>query len=85
MARSPLAGSVIRWPVSTEIKAPNTTTPVARMRSVVWAAPRRREPVTKSARPATSGSITAASSAGSYWPSASKVAMNRAPWARASR
>ena len=55
------------------------------MKSLVSWLPRRREPVTKSASPATTGASTRSISAGLYWPSASVVTMYCAPPSRASR
>ena len=75
----PHAGSVIRWRTITLIRAPNTSTPRCRTLSVVSSAPRRREPETKSARLSRIGCTTRPSSSGSYWPSASIVAMIRDP------
>ena len=46
---------MIRWRTSTEISAPNTSTPAWRVASVVSSVPRRREPETKSALPSRIG------------------------------
>jgi hypothetical protein len=75
MARSPNVVSLIRCPVSRLIVLAKNRTPVRRIMSLVSWLPSRREPVTKSAWPATTGASTVPISAGLYWPSASVVTM----------
>ena len=85
MARSPNVVSLIFCPVSMLIVPAKNRTPVRRIMSLVSWLPSRREPVTKSASPATTGASTVSISAGLYWPSASVVTMYPAPPSRASR
>jgi hypothetical protein len=85
MARSPNVVSLIFCPVSMLIVPAKNRTPVRRIMSLVSWLPSRREPVTKSASPASTGASTVAISAGLYWPSASVVTMYVAPPSRASR
>ncbi len=75
MARSPNVVSLIFCPVSTLSVMAKNRTPARRIRSLVSWLPSRREPVTKSASPATTGASTRSISAGLYWPSASVVTM----------
>jgi hypothetical protein len=75
MARMPKDVSVMVWPVSRLTSHAKTFTPRCRIASLVSCRPSRREPVTKSASPATTGPRTRPISAGSYWPSASVVTM----------
>ena len=75
MARSPNVVSLIFCPVSRLIVLAKNRTPVRRIMSLVSWLPSRREPVTKSASPATTGASTVPISAGLYWPSASVVTM----------
>jgi len=75
MARKPNVVSLIRCPVRRLIVPAKNRTPVRRIMSLVSWLPSRREPVTKSASPATTGASTVAISAGLYWPSASVVTM----------
>jgi len=75
MARSPNVVSLIFCPVSRLIVPAKNLTPARRIMSLVSWLPSRREPVTKSASPATTGASTACISAGLYWPSASVVMM----------
>ena len=75
MARSPNVVSLIRCPVSRlRLRAKNRL-PARRMKSLVSWLPSWRDPVTKSASPATTGASTRSISAGLYWPSASVVMM----------
>ena len=85
IARSPNEVSVIRSPVRTLIVTANSQVPRRRTGSLVSWLPSFREPVTKSACPATTGARTRSISAGLYWPSASVVTMYCAPPSRASR
>ena len=85
MARSPNEESVMRWPVSVLMVTAKTQVPRRRTGSCVSWLPSLREPVTKSASPATTGASTRSISAGLYWPSASVVTMYLAPPSRASR
>ena len=85
MARSPNVVSVIFWPVSRLMVAAKNRTPAWRIGSLVSSLPSRREPVTKSASPATTGASSLSISAGLYWPSASVVTMYCAPPSRAIR
>ena len=75
MARSPNEESVMRWPVRVLMVTANTQVPSRRTGSCVSWLPSLREPVTKSASPATTGASTRSISAGLYWPSASVVTM----------
>jgi len=75
MARRPNVVSLIRCPVSRLIVLAKNLTPARRIMSLVSWLPSCREPVTKSASPATTGASTVAISAGLYWPSASVVMM----------
>ena len=85
MARRPNVVSVIFWPVSALMVAAKNRTPACRIGSLVSSLPSRREPVTKSAAPATTGASRFPISAGLYWPSASVVTMYAAPPSRAIR
>ncbi len=71
-----------REPVSRLMSHENTTTPACRYRSAVWSTPSRREATTKSAASSTSGASIVAISAGSFWPSASRVTTYLAPYDR---
>ena len=75
MARSPNVVSLIFCPVSRLSVPAKNSTPVLRIMSLVSWLPSRRDPVTKSASPATTGASTRSISAGLYWPSASVVTM----------
>ena len=75
MARSPKEESVMWVPVSRLIVVAKTQVPSRRTGSLVSWLPSLREPVTKSASPATTGASTRSISAGLYWPSASVVTM----------
>ncbi len=75
MARSPNVVSLMFCPVSMLIVPAKNRTPVRRITSLVSWLPSRREPVTKSASPATTGASTVSISSGLYWPSASVVTM----------
>jgi hypothetical protein len=75
IARRPNEESVMRWRVSTLIVTAKTQVPRRRTRSFVSWLPSLRDPVTKSASPATTGASTRSISAGLYWPSASVVTM----------
>jgi len=75
MARRPNVVSLIACPVSRLIVLAKNLTPARRIMSLVSWLPSRRDPVTKSASPATTGASTVAISAGLYWPSASVVMM----------
>ncbi len=75
MARSPKVVSLIFCLVSMLIVLAKNRTPLRRIMSLVSWLPSRREPVTKSASPATTGVSTRSISAGLYWPSASVVTM----------
>ncbi len=75
MARCPKVVSLIFCPVSMLMVPAKNLTPALRMMSLVSWLPSRRDPVTKSASPATTGPSTRSISAGLYWPSASVVTM----------
>jgi len=75
MARSPNEESVMRCPVSMLMVIANTQVPSRRTGSLVSWLPSLRDPVTKSASPATTGASTRSISAGLYCPSASVVTM----------
>lgn len=85
MARNPNVVSLIRWPVSVLTSSAKNRTPALRTGSFVSSLPIRREPVTKSALPATTGARSGSISAGLYWPSASVLTMYSAPPSRAIR
>jgi len=72
-------------PVSRFMSHANTTTPARRTWSLVSSTPSLLEATTKSASPSTRGSSITGSSAGSFWPSASKVTTKRAPPSMARR
>ena len=75
MARSPNEESVMRWRVSRLMLLAKTQVPSRRTGSLVSWLPSLRDPVTKSAWPATTGASTCSISAGVYCPSASVVTM----------
>jgi len=75
MARSPNVVSLILCPVSRLSERAKNKTPALRRKSLVSWLPSRRDPVTKSASPATTGASTRSISAALYWPSASVVTM----------
>jgi hypothetical protein len=85
IARWPKVVSLICCPVSALTTKAKNRTPAPRNESVVSSCPNRRDPVTKSASPATTGASRDSISRGSYWPSASVVTMYAAPPARAIR
>jgi hypothetical protein len=75
MARRPNEESVMRWPVSMLMDTAKTQVPRRRTGSLVSWLPSLRDPVTKSASPATTGPRMLSISAGLYCPSASVVTM----------
>jgi hypothetical protein len=75
MARRPKVVSEIRWPVSVLMVRANTRTPSRRSTARLSSLPMVRDPVQKSASPATTGASTDSISAGLYCPSASVVTM----------
>jgi len=77
--RKPNDVSVIFRQVNRLASVAYTRTPSQRTRSSLGATPSRREPVTKSCVPATSGPSSSGISVLSYWPSASVVIRKRAP------
>src|SRR2546421_52462 len=83
IARNPKEVSVTRCPVSTDTSQAKTRVPSRRTGSVEPFVPSRRDPVTKSASPVSSGSSSSGNSVTSYWPSASVVTTYRAPRAAA--
>jgi hypothetical protein len=85
MARNPNDVSVTFCPVRVVTTRAKTREPSRRAVLVVSFRPSHRDPVTKSAPPSRIGWIRKGSSDPSYWPSASVVAMIRAPPERARR
>ncbi len=75
IARRPNEESVMCWRVSALMVIAKTQVPRRRTGSLVSWLPSLRDPVTKSASPATTGASTRSISAGLYWPSASVVTM----------
>ena len=73
------------WRVSRLMVSAKTQVPRRRTGSLVSWLPSLRDPVTKSASPATTGASTRSISAGLYWPSASVVTMYLAVPSRARR
>ena len=75
IARSPNVVSLMCCPVSTLTRRAKNLTPALRIGSLVSSLPIRREPVTKSVLPSTTGASSDSISAALYWPSASVVTM----------